>query len=218
MGRKSVSKERNLNPKKREKYGKLLMPIFQVNGLKKFTMDDLADELGVSKATLYHYFTSKEDIVGYVLKDILWRIKEFVPVLQNKELDYLDRYFQALKIMSTNVVDVSNIFLQDLQEDHPKLWSLVDQFKNYAIEILKDFYNEGKSAGVFNNFSTDILALGDSLFFDALSNPEILASHNLTIGEAFEAYFKMKCFGLFTNKEQSDIWKRVNKILDEPSL
>lgn len=38
------------------------------NGI-KFTMDDLARRLGISKRTLYEYFSSKADILDALIED-----------------------------------------------------------------------------------------------------------------------------------------------------
>ena len=40
-------------------------------GSKRFTLDDLAHEMGISKKTIYRYFSSKEEIVQESLKYLL---------------------------------------------------------------------------------------------------------------------------------------------------
>lgn len=212
MGRKSVKKKRNTNPVKREKYVKLLMPIFQQHGLNKFTMDDMAAELGISKATLYHHFSSKDEIISSILKHILFGIKEFEPIVLNESLPFIDRYFSALQILSENTQGISNIFLTDLKDGYPQLWSLVDQFSEHSIQILKSFYDAGKRQGYFNDVNTAILAASDRMFFHTLSDPTFLMENNMTLQEAFEEYFKLKCFGLIPPNNQQQI-DRVHHVL-----
>ena len=67
MGRNAVTKERNLNPKKRDLYIVKLTETFKKHGLKKYSMDSIASELKVSKATLYHYFSSKDSNSFFVI-------------------------------------------------------------------------------------------------------------------------------------------------------
>lgn len=38
-------------------------------GSKRFTMDELANELGISKKTIYNYFKNKADLVSESLRD-----------------------------------------------------------------------------------------------------------------------------------------------------
>lgn len=213
MGRKSVRKKRNTNPLKKEKYVCLLIPIFQLHGLNKFTMDDIAAELGISKATLYHYFSSKDEIISSILKHILSGIREFEPIILNDEIEYIDRYFQALQILYENTQGISNIFLSDLKEGYPQLWSLVDQFSEHSIQVLRTFYDAGKRSGNFNGIHTAILAASDRMFFHTLSDPSFLEANNLTMREAFEEYFKLKCYGLLSAADSKQVDK-VNKVLE----
>ena len=70
MGRNSIKKVRNSNVKKRELYIQKLTETFKQHGLKKYTMDSIAAELNVTKATLYHYFSSKDEMVEISLMKI----------------------------------------------------------------------------------------------------------------------------------------------------
>ncbi len=38
-------------------------------GIRSVTMDDIAKELGISKKTIYHYFTDKDDLVEKVTEN-----------------------------------------------------------------------------------------------------------------------------------------------------
>lgn len=212
MGRKSVKKKRNTNPVKREKYVKLLMPIFQVHGLNAYTMDDLALELGISKATFYHHFSSKDEIISAILKHILYGIKEFEPIVMDESIPFIDRYFRALQILSENTQGISNVFLADLKDGYPQLWSLVDQFSEYSISTLKSFYDAGKRNGQFNDVHTAILAASDRMFFHILSDPKFLIENNMTLQEAFQEYFKLKCFGMIPPENTQSI-ERVHQVL-----
>ena len=212
MGRKPIQKKRNQNLKRKTKYVKMLIPVFQEHGLKSLTMDDIAAKLNVSKATLYNYFATKEEIVSSILQHVLGNISTFETIIADPEIDFVDRYFDSVKILSDNITDISNIFLADIKTEFPHLWQLVEQFKTYARSILENFYAEGQKVGVFNSFSTNILVLSDQLFFDGLSDPEILESHNLTIKDAFHEYFKMKCLGMLNlDHPQVDI-ERVMEV------
>jgi AcrR family transcriptional regulator len=195
MGRKSIEKIRNSNPKKRDLYLSMLNKIFKQHGLKKYNMDTIARELGLSKATLYHYFSSKDVMVSTILKDILLKLRDVEPILLNESMDYVDRYYQAIQLISENISDISNRLLADLRDDYPRLWKDVQNFIDYIAELLHDFYNKGKKAGVFSDINTSMLVLADRLFFDAISNVEFFDQHGLTLQQAFDNYFKLKSQG-----------------------
>ena len=75
----------------REKILKGTIQVFNKKGL-KLTMDDVADELKISKKTIYKEFSSKDEIfetmVDYVFDNIKVREKE---ILDSKEYSTLEK-------------------------------------------------------------------------------------------------------------------------------
>ena len=68
MGRKPVDKERIDDPELKATWISRLAPVYLRNGLTRFTMDDIASKLGISKATLYKYYASREEILDDVVQ------------------------------------------------------------------------------------------------------------------------------------------------------
>ncbi|HUM51315.1 MAG TPA: TetR/AcrR family transcriptional regulator [Chitinophagales bacterium] len=195
MGRNAVTKERNLNPKKRDLYIVKLTETFKKHGLKKYSMDSIASELKVSKATLYHYFSSKDEMVEIALMRVIGQMNEFENITKNELLSFETRFYKMLELFSNAFTDISNLFLADLQDEYPLLWKLIQQFIDYVNQVLTDFYNNGKQAGVFREIHTAILVISDRMFFNAISDVEFLTKNNITLRMAFDEYFRMKCFG-----------------------
>ena len=195
MGRNAVTKERNLNPKKRDLYIVKLTETFKKHGLKKYSMDSIASELKVSKATLYHYFSSKDEMVEIALMRVIGQMNEFENITKNELLSFETRFYKMLELFSNAFTDISNLFLADLQDEYPLLWKLIQQFIDYVNQVLTDFYNNGKKAGVFREIHTAILVTSDRMFFNAISDVEFLTKNNITLRMAFDEYFRMKCFG-----------------------
>jgi AcrR family transcriptional regulator len=218
MGRKAVSKKRNQNPKHQKKYLLQLMPIFYEYGLQTLSMDDISLKLGISKATLYNYFATKEDMVAGILDHVLGEIGHFEEILADKQRTFLDRYFSSVLLLTQSIAGISNLFLSDLQTQYPALWELVRNFRDYAATVLQRFYEEGKELGILSGFSTNILVLSDRLFFDALTEPQILAANDLTIRQAFQEYFKLKCFGMLKMDTPKEIKQEALKIIGEADL
>ncbi len=195
MGRNAVIKERNSNQKKRDLYIVKLMEAFKKYGLKKYSMDSIAAELKVSKGTLYHYFSSKDEMVEICLLNVISQLSGFEAISKKNSLSYEKRLYSILELFSTSFTDISNLFLADLQIEYPLLWKQVQTFIEYVTDVLTDFYNEGKKEGIFNDIHTSILVISDRMFFNAISHPEFLSKNNITLCTAFDEYFRMKCFG-----------------------
>ena len=61
-------------------------------GIKSIRIDDLADELGISKKTIYEHFRSKEDLIESVLDEI----RRFIHRGIEKEIDSYDDIFDSM--------------------------------------------------------------------------------------------------------------------------
>jgi len=195
MGRNAVTKERNANPKKRDLYIVKLTETFKKHGLKKFSMDSIAAELKVSKATLYHYFSSKDEMVEICLMNVIGQLGNFESITKDNSISFETRFYRMLELFSGTFRDISNLFLADLQDEYPQLWKQVQTFIEYVTQVLTDFYNEGKKEGIFSDIHTSILVMSDRMFFNAISDVEFMQKNNITLRTAFDEYFRMKCFG-----------------------
>lgn len=214
MGRKSVDKTRNANPRRRKKYLMKLLPIFYEYGLQQLSMDDISSKLNVSKATLYNYFASKEEMVSAALAHILGEISPFVQVLKDRERPFLERYIHAIELLSIAVKGISNLAMADLKDHYPHLWQQVRDFQQFAADQMETFYNEARKAGILEGHSTEILVLGDRLFFDALTDPAVLEANNLSLEQAFRDYFRLKLFGMLSSSARREMGKEALELLE----
>lgn len=196
MGRQSVAKERIKDPQKREHWIDELLPHFIERGIRAVPIDEVVSILGKSKATVYKHFESHHEIVSLVIQRKLQQLQHFQPILEDERRSYQERYVLAVGYVSKHLGDVSNLFLSDLKEIYPDLWQLINGFKQMALSILKSFYRDGISDGTFEDINPELMVLSDELFFDALTNPEYLASKELNLQAAFESYFKMRFYGI----------------------
>jgi AcrR family transcriptional regulator len=196
MGRKAIQKVRFDNPNKKIEWVKKLSRTFHEKGISPFTMDDIAILLEKSKATVYKYFTTKEEIVELCVAYNLSEIAKFENILKDESMEYVVRYTESTKVFMENISLMSVDYLNDLKKNYPALWKKITDFQEYSLHVLSDYYAVGIKKGIFNDIHPAILALSDQLFFNAILNPKFLKSNSLTLKKAFEEYFKMKCFGM----------------------
>lgn len=215
MGRKAIAKQRNTNQKRREKYLKKLAPIFYKYGLRTMSMDDICEKLNVSKATLYNYFSSKEEMVEAILQNILNSLSAFEGIIHDEKRSFLSRYFASIELVTKNLAGISNLFLNDLKSLYPNLWIMVERFKDFATGVLEWYYIEGKKLGILNDLNTNILILSDQIFFDALSELKILEENNLTMETAIKDYFKLKVMGMINTQVGKKHRQEALELIDQ---
>lgn len=197
MGRKPLDKERVDDPYVKEIWVRELATLYLQYGLGKFTMDKIAKKLNISKATLYKYFSSKDEIVDAVVQYKTQEIISYEALLVDDNIDFSERFFDIIKTASIMLAEISGQFLHDTKVKHPELFIKMDAFSDRALYAAEKFYQQGIEMGVLNDIDPKILALTDKMFIQAVSNPKFLQEHGISIKEAFDSYFLMKSKGIF---------------------
>jgi len=197
MGRKPVTKSRIDDPKLKNEWIKQLTPLYLKNGLTRFTMDDIAAKLCISKATLYKYFASREEILDDVVHYTIKRIIALESALKDDTLDYTQKYFDIIRQATMMLAEISPQFLSDTRVNYPDLWKQMHDFQDLSLKLAEQFYQKGIEAGEINPINPKILALTDKIFIAAISSQRFLDGTEMPIDEVVEGYFKMKSHGIF---------------------
>lgn len=136
---------------------------FMQYGFKSFTMDDLANKMGMSKKTLYEYFPSKQDLVeatldhalemsckkvetfvqgeGSVIENIYRnqkKVKEFFNINSDRPIWELRKYYpKTYERMEIEFAKSDALFIDKLLE---KGWEEELFRKDINVEFYKIFY------------------------------------------------------------------------------
>lgn len=111
MGRKPILKYRKKDDSIIHSWIEKIIPHFQQHGFKKFSMDEVVRLAGVSKATFYKYFSSREMLLDGIISHKLSEIALFRNALFNNEQTYYERYYNAIRISSQAMSQISQKFL-----------------------------------------------------------------------------------------------------------
>lgn len=70
--------------------------LFTNYGFKKVSMDEIASEAGVTKKTVYTYFSSKEELLKYCIKEELQNMRKIIENVEFKKLDFMETVHQVI--------------------------------------------------------------------------------------------------------------------------
>ena len=70
--------------------------LFTNYGFKKVSMDEIASEAGVTKKTVYTYFSSKEELLKYCIKEELQNMRKIIENVESKKLDFMETVHQVI--------------------------------------------------------------------------------------------------------------------------
>jgi AcrR family transcriptional regulator len=131
-------------------------------------MREIANDLKLSKASLYYYFPDKESLYKAVVEkeqiEFISKISERIFSIQEPEQLLLE-YANARLSYFRTLLNLSRLRLEDYSELKPGFRETIQDFKEKEKEILKRIFEKGISSGIFFINDTDQTA---SLFLDLL--------------------------------------------------
>lgn len=123
--------------------------VFNRKGL-KLTMDDIAEQMGISKKTIYKYYDSKEEIfdqiVDYVFDDIKAREQE---ILNEEGLTLEERTRKLLSAFPERFTEVDFSKLGDLKDKYPKIHKKLKKRLESGWEPTIELLEQGKHEGLY---------------------------------------------------------------------
>ncbi|HEX4851696.1 MAG TPA: TetR/AcrR family transcriptional regulator, partial [Puia sp.] len=126
---KATAKESTKKDQVKEKIGRVAMKCFAKYGLDKTTLDDIAKEVGLNKASLYYYYKNKEDIFLEVAikegQDYLGTLQAHV--LEKKGIEARVIFYLVERInYYKNVLNMNRVSTETLNRMLPKFFELFD--------------------------------------------------------------------------------------------
>ena len=95
--------------------------LFNKHGIKRVTMDEIAQHLSVSKKTIYLYFQEKDDLVDDCCKGVMQRRECEFDIVQKQAKDAVDGMMQSMKHMSNMFSRINPTFFMIYRSFIPKL-------------------------------------------------------------------------------------------------
>jgi len=119
--------------------------LFMRYGIRSITMDEIAAQLGISKKTIYQFFTDKDEIVeGVIDKEIQKNEDECKRFRANSE-DAVHEIFVALDEMEEMLKGMNPLIMYDLEKHHPKAFK---KFKNHKYQFMYTVIRENLERGL----------------------------------------------------------------------
>ena len=135
------------------------LQVFKKNGIDGATMDEIANESGFGKATLYYYFKSKEDVLTAILLDGWLKIWESLePVIAEQHSPRKTFVNVLIKIMP-KMLKIGLDYLSFLF-NVPKVVKIENQpwkeYQDRLYSVIKGLIEDGVKSGEFPNINPTI--------------------------------------------------------------
>jgi len=164
------------------------MKCFAKYGLDKTTLDDIAKEVWLNKASLYYYYKNKEDIFLEVAitegKDYLRTLEAHVLEKETTEARIIFYLVERINYYK-NVLNMNRVSAETLNRMLPRFFELFDAITKQEVQFLTMIIKEGIKKGELGK-----------------TNPGKLASSLINMNDAFKHHAEHKA--ILKNLDQID--------------
>lgn len=183
--------------------------LFNRYGIRSISMDDIAAQLGMSKKTLYQYYTDKDDLVNAVFDIALRDNQERCTAFKQQRENAIHEIFLSFDMLREMLVNMNPSLLFDLQKYHPTAFGKYLSFKNdFLYQIIKSNLEQGIEEELYRpEIDVEILSRYRLYSVMLAFNPDVFPGSRTNILHIEEQLIEHFIYGLATPKGQKLIQK-----------
>jgi AcrR family transcriptional regulator len=176
---------------------------FFSHGFRSVTMDDLAEELAISKKTLYAHFPSKIAMVEAVLADKFAGVERKLKEIQRTyPHDFAAALHELLANTQRELDEIKPPFVRDMRQKAPQVFKVVERRRAALVEcFFGKLFVEGQRTGmVRKDFPAKLMIEILLAAVQAIVNPAKVEELGLTPKTAFASVVKVVLEGVSSRK------------------
>ena len=188
-----------MNKKKSEIILQMARKLFARYGLKKTSMDDIAAEAKIGKATIYYYFKSKQEIFKTVV-DHEWTILiNAIREAISKEISPQRKLRAFILTRISRMHELVNLYrvTKDIvTELLPDLEKIRESHFMEEMNIIKEILSEGVKKGIFGEKRIGLTSLAMVSVLKGLEYPWVLGGKPLDIEKSVDTLLEILFKGI----------------------
>jgi len=183
---------------KRKEIAEKVCKLYREYGIKSVTMDDVSRSLGISKKTLYTYFSDKRDLVVGVMEVNEHNRAIDFSVPQKKNTNAIEELFFYYKIQVQMIKDHKPSFIYDLKKYYPDLFQNFQEKKRKRIlENVRKNLVKGKKEGLYRkDMDESVISRLNLMRIEGIMNSTTFKLDEIVSPEFFSEVFKYHVYGI----------------------
>lgn len=180
--------------------------VVQRFGYKKTTLEDIAEEAGVSRATLYYYFPNREEVfralIAHEIEELQRVVAKAVDLAAPPDQRLLglvrarQRHLKRIKALYSVTTDIGRDLLPMAEE-------FIQQVTQTELAVISSWLQEGVDSGRFRPVDADVLATAIVAGLRGLEEAYMFENRTAMI-ESAEALFDTLLHGLLAEPTIDD--------------
>jgi len=183
--------------------------IFLREGVSTITMAQIAARQGISKKTLYKYFSNKTQLVEEAIEEQIAAIAGLVDsIMLDRSQSFPQRLGRIFGIVARQLAQLGETFIRDVFYREPRLWERIDHFRReHIFAAIMRLFEEGIRDGYVR---TDIESrLVPTLLVSAASailSPAQFFTLTAPPAVVFETFIKILLGGVLTEEGRTQLF------------
>jgi len=179
---------------------------FFSHGFRSVTMDDLAEELGISKKTLYAHFPSKIELLEAVLADKFASVEaKLNAITRAHPHDFSRALHELLANTQRELNEIKPPFVRDMRQKAPQVFKVIERRRAALIErFFGKLFIEGQRTGMVRKDVPARLIIEILLtIVQAIMNPPKMEELGMMPKEGFAGILKIVLEGALARKART---------------
>ena len=124
--------------------------LFRRYGIRSVTMDEIANQLGISKKTIYQYYSDKEALVQDIFKTITNHNRQRCIQVKTEAENAIHEQYLSSDAVQEIFNNMNSAVLFDLNRFHPNVFADFEKHKKqFLFKIIKENIVRGIKEGLF---------------------------------------------------------------------
>ena len=183
-------------------------------GFKSVTMDDLAQEMGISKKTIYSHFNNKTQLVEQCTMNLFWVISKGIDHICSLGKNPIEELYEIKRFAMLHLKDERSSPQYQLQKYYPKIHQTL---KNKQFEVMRDCtisnLRKGIEMGIYReNLNIEFVSRIYFAGVTSIKDHTIFPNEKFPIGELMDDYLEYHLRGIVTPKGRKVLNETINSI------
>jgi AcrR family transcriptional regulator len=175
--------------------------LFNAKGYRNVTLSELAARLGMSKKTLYLYFSGKEEIAEAVLDQTMQAIAVKIANVTNREGNPIQIFQETFLAIKHEIMKLNPLFLDDVQKYIPNLWGKVEDFRGHQLTFIEGLLTKAQQAGLIREVNPHLMTVIMMESIQHFVRPDFAAKHGFSIIDIANTLFMLFVESIRTERE-----------------
>jgi AcrR family transcriptional regulator len=172
-------------------------------GYRKVTMDEIAQDLHMSKNTIYKEFVGKEEIAKALVKRLQQQLNANLSTIEKSQKDPLRVFSDSVLLLRKQLGPWFEHFFREIPTELPALWDEFLHYRNEKILDIRSLVEKGSNNGIFRRVNPSIATEAYLGAVKSIMNPRFLEQENLTFDQALDAVLDIWSNGIWIKRKST---------------